>query len=140
MQILKTETLPAINLNGKVAARIFDGNKHGGGVNVSAFIVNVTDESGPPRHKHPYAEIFIIIEGKVRLEADGEVVEATPDEICIVAADAPHKFTNVGPGPARMVNIHAAADVVTEFVDELPADYEYRVSAHSHSVAHAGAL
>ena len=134
MQIVKKETLPSVNLNGRVAARIFDGTRHGGGVTASAFIVDVADESGPPRHKHPYEEIFIIIDGTVRLEADGEVIEATSDEICIVPAGVPHKFTNMGPGPARMVNIHAAAEVITEFVDELPANYqaEYLVKARSH--------
>jgi hypothetical protein len=38
----------------------------------------------------------------------------------------PHKFANLGPGRARMVNIHAAKDVVTEFVaDEADTNESY---------------
>lgn len=127
MQIVQKNGLPTIRLNGEVAAHIFDGSKNGG-VTCSAFIVDLQPELGPRRHTHPYEEIFIIVEGTVRLEAGGEFVEATPDEICVVPAGVPHKFTNVGPGRARLVNIHAAAEVVTEFAEDVApsaAAYEY---------------
>jgi mannose-6-phosphate isomerase-like protein (cupin superfamily) len=126
MQIVKKDSLPTVRLNGEVAAHIFDGSQNGN-LSSSAFIVDVAPGTGPKRHKHPYDEIFIIIEGTVRLEADGETVDATPDEICVVPAGVPHAFTNLGPGRARLVNIHAAAQVVTEFPEDESADssYEY---------------
>lgn len=71
-------------------------------------------------HTHPYEEIFVIVEGKGQLEAGGEVLDTTPDQICIVPAGVPHTFTNPGPGRARLVNIHTAGQVVTEFTDDDP--------------------
>lgn len=127
MQIVKKNELPTVRLNGEVAAHIFDGSKNGD-VTCSAFIVDLQPQLGPPRHTHPYEEIFIIVEGTVELEAGGETVEATPDEICVVPAGVPHKFTNVGPDRARLVNIHAASEVVTQFAEDdsrSDAAYEY---------------
>lgn len=127
MQIVKKDSLPTVRLNDEVAAHIFDGSKHGD-VSCSAFIVDIQPDVGPKRHTHPYEEIFVIVEGTVRLEAGGELIDATPDEICVVPAGVPHKFTNIGPGRARLVNIHAAAEVATAFAeDDAPSDvaYEY---------------
>ncbi|QQQ79651.1 cupin domain-containing protein [Actinosynnema sp. CA-299493] len=126
MEVIKRGTLPTIQMDGEVAAYIFDGRSHGN-LESSAFIVDVPVGRGPGLHTHPYDEIFVVVEGTVRLEADGETVEATPEEICVVRAGVPHAFTNVGPGRARMVNVHAAADVSTEFVqDGRPGDPTYR--------------
>jgi quercetin dioxygenase-like cupin family protein len=132
MQVIKKSDLPSVRLNGEVAAHIFDGGDHGG-ISSSAFIVDVAPGTGPRRHKHPYDEVFVIIEGTIRLEAGGEVIEATPEEICVVPAGVPHGFTNIGSDRARMVNIHVTAKVVTEFVEDPSANtdvtYEYN---HTH--------
>lgn len=126
MQVVAKENLPTVRLNGEVAAYIFDGGEHGG-VDSSAFVVDVAPGTGPRRHTHPYDEIFIIVHGTVQLEADGERIDATPNEICVVKAGVPHAFTNLGPDRAQMVNIHVTPKVVTEFVgDDGPnVSYEY---------------
>ena len=116
MQVVKKSTLPTIRLGDEVLAHIFAGDKNG--VNASAFIVDCPPDTGPRRHTHPYEEIFIIVEGTVRLEADGEEYVATSEDICIVPAGVPHTFRNAGTDRAKMVNIHAQAKVVTEFVDD----------------------
>lgn len=125
MRVVKRSTLSTVKINGEVGAYIFDGSTYG--TSVSAFVVDVSPDLGPKRHKHPYDEIFIVVEGSVRLESDGDEYTATAEDVCIVPADAPHSFTNVGPGRARMVNIHAAPKVITEFVEGGPvrASYEY---------------
>lgn len=130
MRVVKKDTLPTVRLNGEIAAYIFDGSKHDG-VGSSAFIVDVEPGLGPKRHQHPYAEIFVIVEGTVRLEAGGETIDATPEDICVVPAGVPHTFSNLGPGRARMVNIHDAAQVITEFVEGGPSNvaYEYNHSS-----------
>lgn len=126
MQIIAKGSLPTVQINGEVAAHILNAADHDG-VSVSAFIVDVATDAGPPRHTHPYEEIFIIVEGTVRLEAGGEKADATPEDIVVVPAGVPHKFANLGPGRARMVNIHAAEHVVTEFVpdDDRNESYAY---------------
>lgn len=116
MQIVKKDELPTVRLNGEVAAHIFEGSKYGD-VSCSAFIVDIQPNVSPKRHLHPYEEIFVIVEGTVRMEAGGDLFDATPDEICIVPAGVPHMFTNLGSGRARLVNIHAASEVITEFIE-----------------------
>jgi quercetin dioxygenase-like cupin family protein len=40
-----------------------------------------------------------------------------PGDIVIGPAGVPHGFTNAGPGPARLVCIHAAPAMTTTWVD-----------------------
>ena len=80
---------------------------------------------------HPYDEIFIIVDGNVRLEADGETIDATENDICVVKSGVAHAFTNLGPGRASMVNIHATSKVVTEFVGDDSSDVSYEYNHHS---------
>jgi quercetin dioxygenase-like cupin family protein len=115
MQIVNKADLPSVRMNGEIMARIFDGSKHGD-ISVSAFIVDLPPGFGPKRHVHPYEEVFIIVHGQVELEADGEVRTTGPNEVCIVEANVPHTFTNVGNDRAVMVNIHANPNVITDFV------------------------
>jgi quercetin dioxygenase-like cupin family protein len=114
MQKISKNTLPTVRLNGEVAAYIFDGSEHGN-VGSSAFIVDLAAGLGPRRHRHPYDEIFVIVDGTVRLEAGGEVAVATAEDIVVVPAGVPHAFSGAGPGRARLVNIHASNRVVTQF-------------------------
>ncbi|MGM1063935.1 cupin domain-containing protein [Saccharothrix sp. Mg75] len=116
MEVVSKDSLPTVRIAGEVAAHIFDGGAHG--TTSSAFIVDVAPGRGPRRHSHPYDEVFIIIEGRVRVEADGEVRDAGPEDVLIVRTGVPHAFTNLGPGNAKMVNIHVTDKVVTEFGDD----------------------
>lgn len=125
MQIVNKADLPSVRLGGEIMARIFDGSAHGDDINVSAFIVDLPPGAGPKRHVHPYEEVFITLSGKVELEADGTVRTTGPDEICVVPADVPHTFTNVGTERAVMVNIHASPSVATDFVEGGPERIGY---------------
>lgn len=119
--------LPSVRMDGEIMARIFDGSKHGDDINVSAFIVDLPPGAGPKRHVHPYEEVFITIHGEVELEAAGTVRTTGPHEVCVVPADVPHTFTNVGTDRAVMVNIHSSPNVVTDFVTGGPerTGYEF---------------
>jgi quercetin dioxygenase-like cupin family protein len=136
VQIVNVADLPSVRMNGEIMARIFDGSKHGDVISVSAFIVDLPPGAGPKRHVHPYEEVFITIQGKVELESGGEVRTTGPEEICVVPANIPHTFTNVGTDRAVMVNIHASPGVVTDFVEGGPerAGYEFNRAETSASV------
>ena len=125
MHVVQRNSLPTVRMNDEVAGYIFDGGQHG--VTSSAIIVDVAPGTGPRRHKHPYDEIFILIEGSVRLEADGELLDLTPEQLAVVKSGVPHSFTNIGTGRARMVNINTSDTVVTQFVDDglSNTSYEY---------------
>ncbi len=67
-----------------------------------------TDEigQGPVLHTHPYAETFILLEGRARYQIGETVIEAQAGDILTGPADVPHRFANLGPGPLRTVDIH----------------------------------
>lgn len=73
-----------------------------------------TDEigKGPVLHLHPYAETFIIIEGRARYQIGDSIMDAGAGDILTAPAEVPHKFTNLGPGRLRTVDIHHSPDWV----------------------------
>jgi quercetin dioxygenase-like cupin family protein len=56
------------------------------------------------------------LEGRVRVQVGEETIEGGPGDIVIGPPQIPHGFTNLGPGPARLVCIHAAPVMKTEWL------------------------
>lgn len=75
-----------------------------------------TDEigKGPVLHVHPYAETFIVLEGRGRYQIGDEVIEAEAGDVLIGPADIPHKFTNLGPGRLKTVDIHHSPEWIQQ--------------------------
>jgi quercetin dioxygenase-like cupin family protein len=104
----------ADNLPGNEVSRTFEGAQHGQAT-VSFFLVNNSPGQGPELHHHPYDETFIILEGQVLVQVGEETVVGGPGDIVVGPPGIPHGFTNVGPGLARLVCIHAAPAMRTTF-------------------------
>ena len=96
---------------------VFEGYQHGD-VPVSFFLVDAPPDGGPRLHRHPYAEVFVIQEGRATFTAGSETLEVTGDHIVIVPPSVPHKFVNTGNGSLRMVNIHPTGQMVTEWLED----------------------
>ena len=73
--------------------------------------------SGPTMHSHPYAEVFVILEGRAAFTIGDEVIESTAGQILIAPAGVPHKFINTGDGPLRQIDIHTSDRFVTEWLE-----------------------
>lgn len=56
---------------------------------------------GPPRHRHPEAEIFRVIEGRYLYEADGRRFYADAGDVVSIPGGMEHGFVNVTDKPAR---------------------------------------
>jgi quercetin dioxygenase-like cupin family protein len=97
----------------ETAAR-FEGRKFGG-IPVSFFWTDAPPNSGPSVHRHPYAEVFLVQEGRVRFTAGQETVEAVAGQIVIAPGGVPHQFINLGPGRSRHLDIHPSAAMRTEW-------------------------
>jgi mannose-6-phosphate isomerase-like protein (cupin superfamily) len=95
----------------------FQGRDHGE-IGVSAIIVDGPPGSGPRLHKHPYAEVFVILEGQATFTAGEDVIEAIGGQIVVVPAGVPHKFVNSGTGPLRQVDIHPSGQFITEWLED----------------------
>lgn len=102
-------------LPGNEISRTFEGGKHGPST-VSFFLINNEPGQGPKPHHHPYDETFVILEGRVLVRIGDETIEGGAGDIVIGPPDVPHSFTNLGPGRAGMVCIHAAPAMQTEFI------------------------
>ena len=84
---------------------------------VSFFLVNASPGGGPDLHRHAYTEVFVVQEGHARFTAGNETLEVTGGHIVVVPAGTPHRFINIGTGELRMVNIHAAGKIESEWLE-----------------------
>lgn len=74
---------------------------------------------GPPRHRHPEAEIFRVIEGRYLYEADGRRFYAEPGDVVSIPGGVIHGFVNVTDKPARQYILMAPALDAAAFFTEL---------------------
>jgi uncharacterized protein YceH (UPF0502 family) len=112
---VKVLELAALTGAGKQAAT-FQGHEHG--ANVSCFVVHFATGLGPRRHRHPYEETFILLEGEVRLVTDGTSRTVGAGTIVVIPDGTWHEFTVTSEAPVRMVTVHPVARMVTEWADE----------------------
>jgi mannose-6-phosphate isomerase-like protein (cupin superfamily) len=93
-----------------------EGTVSGAGV---CLIFNSTHRvgAGPRLHRHPYPETFIIRSGRALFTVGDEQIEAKAGQILVVAADTPHKFSNLGPDLLETIDIHANDRFVIEWLE-----------------------
>ena len=71
---------------------------------------------GPRLHTHPYAEMFVIREGRA-VHGRRRQIEASAGQILVAPAGMPHKFDNLGPGPLETIDIHENGTFVTDWLE-----------------------
>ena len=69
-------------------------------------------------HRHPYKEIFIILEGVSMFVVGSATIDAHAGQIIIVPANTPHRFSNATDTPLRQVDIHVSRQFITEWLEE----------------------
>jgi len=74
--------------------------------------------SGPTLHRHPYAEIFVVLDGQATFIVGDARIEATSGQILIAPAGIAHRFVNSGSAPLRQIDIHLSDHFVTEWLEE----------------------
>lgn len=75
--------------------------------------------AGPPRHKHPEAEIFRVLEGRYLYEVDRRRFYAEEGDVVSIPGGAEHGFVNVTDKPARQYILIAPALDAAAFFTEL---------------------
>jgi quercetin dioxygenase-like cupin family protein len=77
---------------------------------------SVPPGAGPPLHSHEHEEEgFYVLEGEMEFHADGESLRAGPGTFVNLPKGSRHRFTNVGPSPARMLILCAPAGIEAFF-------------------------
>ncbi len=80
-------------------------------------------------HSHDLGhEIFLILEGRVEFEIDGETEELGPGQMCVALAEQPHKVRVLGDEPMTMYlsvtpHIHPTHTPRTEDGQRLPPNF-----------------
>jgi mannose-6-phosphate isomerase-like protein (cupin superfamily) len=102
------------------AGRLTDSELQGyeaGGVNASLIFVDNLPGEGPRLHRHPYHEIFILLEGRSTFTVGSVTVDAGAGQIVVVRPGVAHKFVNSGPGRLRQIDVHASPKFITEWLE-----------------------
>ncbi len=89
-----------------------------GDVTVSLIFFDGEPGSGPNLHRHPYAEVFIMVEGSATFAVGDDVVEAVAGQILIAQPNQPHKFVNTGEGSLRINSIHTGPRFIQEDLED----------------------
>jgi mannose-6-phosphate isomerase-like protein (cupin superfamily) len=88
-----------------------------GDAHVCLIFVDMAPGEGVRLHRHPYEEIFIILEGRATYTIGSETMEARAGQVLMVRPGIAHKFVNSGDGRLKQVDIHASERFVTEWLE-----------------------
>jgi mannose-6-phosphate isomerase-like protein (cupin superfamily) len=91
------------------------------GVDVSMFVTRTPPGRAVELHVHPYAETFLLLEGRGRWTRGDETVELQPEGMLVVPPDTPHGFRNVGDVPLLVVSVHERGTLRQTWLGEDPA-------------------
>jgi quercetin dioxygenase-like cupin family protein len=83
--------------------------------NLSFFVVHFPPGRGPKKHRHPYEETFIILEGEIEVMVDGQSDRIGAGKIAIIPAHTWHEFKNCSDKPLLLVNLHPVPKMITEW-------------------------
>jgi quercetin dioxygenase-like cupin family protein len=90
----------------------------GSGASFSIFAVDFKPGQGPRLHRHPYEEVFAVLDGLARFTVDGREHEVEGGNVVVVPANTPHRFVNAGDGRLRVTSVHGRPVVETEWLEE----------------------
>ena len=90
----------------------FEGYQHNS--NNSFFVVRSPKGKGAVKHRHPYEETFIVLNGKIEAIVDGNTKTIEGGNIMIVPSNTWHEFKNCSDDPLLLVSIHPVPKMVQE--------------------------
>ncbi len=96
-----------------VRSYVFEGYRYGA-TSVSLHLTDLAPGQGPPLHRHPYEEVFVIYEGQATYTVGDTTLEARAGQVVLVPAGMPHKFINSGEGPLRQTSVHPTSHMIEE--------------------------
>ncbi len=101
-------------------ATLFEGHRHAG-VDASMFVTRTPPGHAVELHMHPYAEVFVLLEGRGRWTVGEEVVELEREQVLVVPSDVRHGFRNTGEAPLLVACMHERGTVRTTWLGDPPA-------------------
>ena len=95
---------------------VFEGYRYGA-TSVTVFLSVVEPGEGPPLHRHPYEEVFVIHEGQATYTVGDTTLEVRAGQVVLAPAGMPHKFINSGEGLLRQTSFHPSPRWIEEVLE-----------------------
>ena len=95
---------------------VFEGYRYGA-TSLSLHLTDLAPGQGPPLHRHPYEEVFVVHEGQATYTVGDTTLEVRAGQVVLVPAGLPHKFINSGEGPLRQTSVHASPHWIEEVLE-----------------------
>ncbi len=86
------------------------------GARVSVIAVDAAPGAGPRLHRHPYEEVFVVLEGEATFTLGDERRLVHAGEVVVAPAGVAHAFVNSGTTPLRQVDVHVSPRFETEWL------------------------
>jgi mannose-6-phosphate isomerase-like protein (cupin superfamily) len=83
---------------------------------VSLIQVDLAPGRGPALHRHPYAEVFVVVEGEATFTLGEAERVVGAGEVVVAPAGVAHRFVNSGAGRLRQIDIHESPRFITEWL------------------------
>jgi quercetin dioxygenase-like cupin family protein len=84
------------------------------GADTSFFVVTSPPGRGVNKHRHPYQEALIILDGDIEMLVGAETQIVKAGNVVVVPIKTWHAFTNKSEHNALMVTIHASPKIIQE--------------------------
>lgn len=89
-RVIEIDRIPPLNVIGDAIRPLYTGDDTGGTHEV--FVLDGAKESGPPPHKHPWSEGYILIEGEVAVLIGDTWATLTSGQAAHVPPDTYHAY------------------------------------------------
>jgi len=87
------------------------------GAGMSVIVVDAAPGGGPRLHRHPYEEVFVVLEGEATFTLGDQQRVARAGDVVVAPPGVAHTFRNTGSGTLRQVDVHAARRFNTEWLE-----------------------
>ncbi len=85
------------------------------GAPVSVIAVDAAPGGGPALHRHPYDEIFVVLEGEATFTLGDARRVAHAGDVLVAPAGVWHRFENTGSTRLKQVDVHMSAQFETDW-------------------------
>jgi quercetin dioxygenase-like cupin family protein len=113
--ILKADDIATINRGGGIATTPLVVHHKVPNARFTTGMTVFPPGEGAPMHSHNCDEQVTLLEGAGECEIGGVVTQLSQYDTTYVPADIPHRFTNTGTGPMRILWIYSTDRVTRTF-------------------------
>jgi quercetin dioxygenase-like cupin family protein len=113
--MITTTTLDAADSNFVLGETLRPLLTHAMGSAVEVFDTSGPAEAGPPPHRHPWEEIYVVLSGQLEVTVDGATQTIGAGDAAHVPANAVHSYRNVT--DAHFLTISTQGDAAAFFAE-----------------------